>query len=327
MRVLHHIIRQHGKLFPARILRIFGAFLGKGTENIGYDILVSADNLLDAFVALQDSGIDIKSSPSPSAYDFDYLCQLGVVARLANNHHLAAKTFDYVAAAAAEPRMYRLSGHTHFHFEDFVRAESAYLLLPGSPDAAFKFNALRVCYQNMGTREAAALNLVISSLFVVAGDGYDVEKQNVDFANGCQLFLISQPLQLHPRFNSRHMAFHALRRKYRKESKADDLLNRIAGVTEVAEFRSQVLNCLNPELQSAASSADDDATGDPFEHLDEALRKVHDAWTRRNTCKSCGRLAAEDRFPICACGLATYCSKACQRAGWEAHRDECTYVS
>jgi hypothetical protein len=179
----------------------------------------------------------------------------------------------------------------------------------------------------MGSREVAALNLAISSLFEVAGDGYDVEKQNEDFANGCQLFLISLPLQLHPRFNSRHMAFHALRRQYRKESKADELLNCIAGVTEVAEFRSEVLNCLNPELQSAASSADDDATGDPFEHLDEALRRVHDAWTRRNTCKACGRLAPEERFPICPCGQITYCSKACQRADWEMHRAECTYAS
>ena len=45
----------------------------------------------------------------------------------------------------------------------------------------------------------------------------------------------------------------------------------------------------------------------------------------RRTCLTCGRQES-DRLPVCgACGAVPYCSRDCQRAGWDAgHRTLCS---
>jgi hypothetical protein len=166
----------------------------------------------------------------------------------------------------------------------------------------------------MGTPEAATMNLDLSSLLKVAGS------ETVE--QGATVVAAYDHLRLSPRFNSRKLIERALKKTFRKPSKAIEMMNHIAAATSLSELRDRMRDCLDVNCTTAVLEKPD---SDPFECLDVLLHKMHADWKRRNTCASCGRFSPRERFQCCPCLGASYCSKKCQRAHWEAHQHECSY--
>ena len=78
-----------------------------------------------------------------------------------------------------------------------------------------------------------------------------------------------------------------------------------------------------PDAQTAKKQADDTAR---LERDIAATRRINWRRLRRRVCDYCGKQndLSEPRLLVCSgCGVARYCSEACQAADWPTHQSMC----